>query len=87
MNYYDPALPVTSQTPPTFLVQAENDSTAPVQNSLFYYAALKNARVPAEMHLYAKGEHGFGMRHTQNPITDWPQLLLKWLETIGMTSE
>jgi acetyl esterase/lipase len=55
-----------------------------VKQSLVYYIALKNAGVPAEMHLYAQGGHAFGLRHTKYPITDWPGLVDVWLKTIGM---
>jgi acetyl esterase/lipase len=58
-------IPVTRQTPPTFLLQAENDPVDTVNNSLVYYIALKKAGVPVEMHLYAEGKHAFGLRRTQ----------------------
>lgn len=83
----NPNVPVTSNTPPTFLLQAENDPVDNVNNSLVYYIALKNAGVPVEMHLYAEGGHAFGLRPTKFPITRWPQLVETWLGTIGMTSK
>jgi acetyl esterase/lipase len=83
----NPYVPVTSQTPPTFLLQAEDDPVDTVKNSLVYYAALEEAGVPVEMHLYAHGGHGFGLRPTNLPITKWPQLVETWLETIGMISK
>jgi len=83
----NPNVPVTSNTPPTFILQAENDPVDPVENSLVYFMALKNAGVPVEMHLYAQGGHGFGLRLTKYPITEWPRLVEKWLETIGMTAQ
>jgi acetyl esterase/lipase len=83
----NPDVPVTRQTPPTFLLQAENDPVDSVKNSLVYYIALKNAGVPVEMHLYAEGKHAFGLRPTKFPITRWPQLVETWLRTIGMISE
>jgi acetyl esterase/lipase len=82
----NPYVPVSSKTPPTFLVQAEDDPIDTVRNSLVYYAALEMAGVAAEMHLYAHGGHAFGLRHTDSPITDWPQLVEKWLTTIGVLS-
>ena len=82
----NPNVPVTSNTPPTFLLQAENDPVDNVNNSLVYYLALKKAGVPVEMHLYAQGGHGFGLRPTKSPITHWPQLVQKWLGTVGMTN-
>jgi acetyl esterase/lipase len=77
----NPEIPVTPQTPPTFLLQNEAD------DSLAYYVALKNAGVPVEMHLYAQGGHAFGLRRTKLPVTAWPQLVETWLKTIGMISE
>jgi acetyl esterase/lipase len=82
----NPDITVTRQTPPTFLVQAENDPVDSVKNSLVYYVALKNAGVPVEMHLYAEGKHAFGLRRTNFPITRWPELLETWLRTIGVIS-
>ncbi|HUX45074.1 MAG TPA: alpha/beta hydrolase [Terracidiphilus sp.] len=83
----NPYVPVTKETPPTFLLQAENDHVDNVDDSLSYYIALKDAGVPVEMHLYAQGGHAFGMRKTKFPITEWPGLVEKWLGTIGMIPE
>jgi acetyl esterase/lipase len=80
----NPNVPVNHQTPPTFLVQAENDNVDSVSHSLAYYIALKNAGVPVEMHLYAEGGHAFGLRSTNLPISGWPGLVEKWLHTIGV---
>jgi acetyl esterase/lipase len=80
----NPDIPVTRQTPPTFLLQAEDDHVDNVNDSLAYYIALKKAGVPVEMHLYAQGGHAFGLRRTKFPITGWPQLVETWLGTIGM---
>ena len=82
----NPNVPVTRHTPPTFLVQAENDNVDGVHQSIAYYIALKDAGVPVEMHLYAQGGHAFGLRPTSLPITRWPQLVDTWLHTIGMLS-
>jgi acetyl esterase/lipase len=81
---FNPDIHVTAHTPPTFLVQAETDSIDGVNQSLVYYTALKDAGVPVEMHLYTNGGHAFGLRRTKDPITEWPQLVEKWLETIGI---
>lgn len=80
----NPNVPVSSKTPPTFLVQAEDDYEDGVNQSLVYYMALAKAHVAAEMHLYPRGGHAFGLRQTRNPITAWPVLAKTWLETIGM---
>jgi len=83
----NPDIPVTHQTPPTFLLQAEDDHVDNVNDSLAYYIALKNAGVPVEMHLFARGGHAFGLRRTKLPITGWPQLVETWLGTIAMISK
>jgi len=80
----NPNVPVSNETPTTFLVQAEDDNVDGVNQSLIYYTALKNAGVPVEMHLFAKGGHAFGLRGTSNPITHWPQLAETWMRTIGV---
>src|SRR5262249_3530948 len=82
----NPDIRVTNQTPPTFLVQAENDPMDPVENSLVYYSALRKAGVPAEMHVYVPGGHAFALRRTAAPITGWPQLVEVWLGAIGIIS-
>jgi acetyl esterase/lipase len=77
---------ITRQTPPTFLLQNEDDHVDRVEDALSYYAALKKAGIPVEMHLYARGGHAFGLRPTKFPVTRWPQLVETWLESMGMTS-
>src|SRR6202790_2459709 len=71
----------TEETPPSFIVQAEDDPVH-VENSTVYFLALKNAKVPAEMHIYAQGGHGYGLRRTELPVTGWPQVVGTWLRTI-----
>jgi acetyl esterase/lipase len=78
---------ITPRTPPTLLLQAEDDHVDGVEQALTYYIALKKAGIPVEMHLYAHGGHAFGLRHTKDPITDWPRLVETWLGTIGVTAE
>jgi acetyl esterase/lipase len=82
----NPKIRVTRETTTTFMLQAEDDPVDPVENSLVYYAALRKAGVPAEMHVYMKGGHAFGMRRTAVAITRWPDLLETWLRTIGILS-
>jgi len=79
-------LHVTGETPPTFLLHAENDPIDGVSNTLSYYEALKDAHVPVELHLYAEGGHAFGLRSTKFPITAWPRLVETWLRTIRMVA-
>ena len=78
---------LTHQTPPTFLLQNEDDHVDRVEDSLSYYFALKKTGVPVEMHLYAQGGHAFGLRRSKFPVTAWPQLVETWLGTIGMISQ
>jgi len=80
----NPNVPVTRDTPPTFLVQAEDDHVDGVEQALVYYAALAKVGAPAELHLYAHGGHAFGLRRTKLPITAWPELMKTWLKTIGV---
>jgi acetyl esterase/lipase len=80
-----PELTVSPATPPTLIVQTQDDSI-PVESSIGYYLALKAAKVPVELHLYSKGGHGYGLRETTDPVTRWPQLAGRWLQTIGVTS-
>lgn len=83
----NPYVPIKKTTPPTFIVHAEDDPVDDVQNSLVYFAGLKKAGVPAEMHLYASGKHAFGLRRTELPITAWPDLAETWLSTIKMVKK
>ena len=78
---FNPDIPVTKDVPPTFLLQAEDDPVH-VENAVVYFMALKNAKVPAELHVYTQGGHGYGLRRTALPITRWPQLVDTWLRTI-----
>jgi acetyl esterase/lipase len=71
----------TEKTPPTFIVQAEDDPVH-VENATVYFLQLKNAKVPAELHIYAQGGHGYGLRRTELPVTTWPQSVEAWLHTI-----
>ena len=83
----NPDLRVTSRTPPTFLLQAEDDHVDSVYDSLAYFIALQKAGVPAEIHSYPYGGHAFGLRRTKSAITEWPRLVETWLKTIGMTPQ
>lgn len=78
----NPTVKPVADTPPTFLVMAEDDYTAHVENALVYFQALKDVKVPAELHLFTQGGHGFGLRPTDRPISRWPVLAEEWLHTI-----
>jgi acetyl esterase/lipase len=83
-------IPVDTQTPPTFILQAGNDPIDPIENSLVYFIALQKAKVHAEYHVYADGGHAFGLNRTildnpnwnKLPIADWEILVKRWLKTI-----
>ncbi len=79
----NPDINPTAETPPTFIVQAEDD-TVHVENAIVYFMQLKKAKVPAELHIYAEGGHGYGLRPTKLPVTTWPQTAQTWLHTIGI---
>lgn len=76
-------LQVTKDTPPTFLFHTSDDRVVPVQNSLDFYAALRQAGVPAEMHIFESGPHGVGLARNMPQLSDWPDLLAKWLKANG----
>jgi acetyl esterase/lipase len=78
-----PDIRVTKETPPMFLVHAGNDPV-PAENSVVTYLALKRAGVAAELHVYATGGHGFGLRPTDNPCSTWPQRCADWMRSQGL---
>jgi acetyl esterase/lipase len=78
-----PELPITGKTPPTFIVMAEDDPVR-VENALFYALALKNAKVPCELHVYPTGGHGYGLRPNGKAVTTWPQRAADWMGALGL---
>lgn len=78
-DLYSNELQVTPQTPPTFLVHAADDKTVKVENSILFYLALRKNKVPAEMHLYQAGSHGFGLNNKAEPIS-WFNNVLVWMK-------
>ena len=83
----DIATHITAQTPPTFLLQNEDDDTDTIWDSLSYEAALIQAKVPVEFHSYATGAHAFGLRRTSFAVTAWPSLMETWLHTIKVLAD
>jgi acetyl esterase/lipase len=73
-------------TPPTFLLQAEDDPVHE-ENALLYFQALKEAKVSAELHIFAEGGHGYGLRPTALPITHWPAYAETWFHTIHIIGD
>lgn len=75
-------LHVTENTPPTFLVLADDDHGVVPENSIRFYMALKKYGIPAEMHIFAKGGHGFGMKNLDLPTGKWPGLFVEWMQAM-----
>jgi acetyl esterase/lipase len=77
-------LQVTPQTPPTFLFHTTEDKAVPVENSVLFYLALRKAGVPAELHVFEKGPHGFGLDYKNPVLAMWPPLLANWFRERGL---
>ena len=82
IRQYSNELQVTAQTPPSFLVHAKDDDVVPVQNSEHFYEALKKNNVPAEIYLYEKGGHGFGLNNSTSEVK-WMDLVQQWIKKNG----
>jgi dipeptidyl aminopeptidase/acylaminoacyl peptidase len=74
---------VTPQTPPTFLFHTDSDSGVPPENSVLFYLALRKAGVPAEMHIYERGEHGVGLALFDPILSSWSRRLEDWMKRNG----
>jgi acetyl esterase/lipase len=72
-------LQVTDKTPPTFLVHTTEDTVVPPENSIAFYRALAKAKVPAEIHIFEKGQHGLGLGRKGFAFSRWPELCVEWL--------
>jgi acetyl esterase/lipase len=79
-NAVSPELKVTQETPPTFIAMTADDAVR-VEGALFYYLAMKNAKVPAEMHLYPHGGHGYGLRASKHLVSSWPARVEDWMRS------
>jgi len=74
---------VTGATPPVFLVHTTEDTSVPVENSLLFFDALRRAGVPAELHVYERGPHGFGVRDDFGTTSEWPDRWEAWMRSRG----
>lgn len=74
---------VTPQTPPAFLFHTDGDKGVPPENSVLFYLALRKAGVPAEMHIYERGNHGLGLAQKDPVLSTWPDRLADWLKNRG----
>ncbi len=79
-----PYLRIPRETPPVFLAHASDDTVAGVENSVVMYLSLKRANVPAELHVYAQGGHGFGVRPSGLPCSTWTDRCVAWLQNQGL---
>jgi len=84
---YSNELQVTDRTPPCFLVHATDDKAVPVENSLLFYTALKDHKVPVEMHIYPKGGHGFGLAVGSGALEGWTDRLIEWMRSLNKAPE
>jgi acetyl esterase/lipase len=84
LDYLSNEKQVTPETPPTFLVHTYEDKVVPAENSIYFYLALRKANVPAEMHLYQKGPHGFGLGKTVGAASSWPIRCAEWMQASGL---
>jgi len=78
-----PLLPVTGRTPPIFFAHANDDGITSAGSAIMYLA-LKKAGVSSELHIYAHGGHGFGLRPTTRPCSTWPQRCEEWMMSTGL---
>lgn len=93
IEHYSNEKQVTKETPPTFIFQTSADTAVPAENAVRFYVALKQAGVPAELHIYEKGKHGVGLgrdpRWTggETSIATWPDRLADWLRSRGLVGK
>jgi acetyl esterase/lipase len=78
---------VSAETPPTFLMHTYEDKGVPPENSIYFYLALRQAKVPAEMHIYLKGRHGVGLGTGAGEVSSWPQRCAGWMRAQGFLSD
>jgi acetyl esterase/lipase len=83
VNFYSNELQVKDDTPPTFIVHANDDKTVPVENSLLFYKALREKMIPVEMHIYPEGGHGFGLALGKGHLESWSDCCVDWLRWLN----
>jgi acetyl esterase/lipase len=77
-------LQITAETPPAFLVHSSDDDAVPAMNSIGYYKGLQKNKIPAELHIFQKGGHGYGLAIGRGTESSWPDLCITWLKAIGL---
>jgi len=78
---------VTAETPPCFLIHTWEDKGVPAENSIHFYLALRRAKVASEMHVFAKGRHGFGLGQQIRGTSTWPTLCRNWMKATGVLGQ
>lgn len=84
LNYYSNELQVKEDTPPTFIVHAEDDTTVPVESSLLMYKALRAKKIPTELHILPEGKHGFGLAINNGHVASWTNSMRLWLNWLNL---
>jgi acetyl esterase/lipase len=84
IRHFSNELQITTDTPPAFLVHSADDNAVPVMNSIGYFRGLQNNKIPAELHIFQKGGHGYGLAPNGGTESSWPDLCLRWLKQIGI---
>jgi acetyl esterase/lipase len=82
-DHLSPEIRVSDKSPPTFFAHAADDGIS-AENSIAMFMALRRAKVAAELHVYAAGGHGFGLRPTKNPCCTWPERCQEWMKSRGL---
>ncbi|PVD53385.1 endo-1,4-beta-xylanase [Terrimonas sp.] len=81
IKLYSNNLQISDQTPPAFLIHAGDDKVVDVDNSISFYEGLRHRKIPAEMHIYPKGDHGFVLNI---PVAEWLSIVMKWMKSSGL---
>ncbi len=82
VRHFSNELWIANNTPPAFLVHSADDKVVPVKNSILYFEGLEKKNIPAELHIFQKGGHGYGLSVNSGTQSSWPDLCIKWLKEI-----
>ena len=85
MDHYSSEKQATPDTAPAFLFHTTEDTVVPPENALLFYSAMRKHGVPAELHIYEPGPHGVGLATDHSALSTWSDLLLRWLQTRGLS--
>ena len=79
VEYFSNEMQVKADTPPAILIHSDDDSSVLVENSVNYYLALRKHKIPAVLHIWEDGGHGYGLARDQGSVKDWPNICQNWL--------